>query len=95
MLGPSSCTVPSRKISLISFLLFVLDVGSTAQMHIPHLDICDTVAHRGEMLCHRKPRIVLAYALQMLSKSTPEASPNFTDVETGVSAAGYAVHKIF
>jgi len=48
-----------------------------------------------EMLGHRKSRSVLAYASQMLTKSTSEASPSFTDVEMGASAAGYAVHEIF
>ena len=40
------------------------------------------------MLRHRIPRIVLAYALQMLSKSTPEASPSVTDVETMYDTKG-------
>ena len=31
----------------------------------------------------------------MLTKSTSEASPSFTDLETGASAAGYAAHEIF
>jgi len=43
------------------------------------------------MLGHRKSRSVLAYASQMLTKSTSEASPGFTDVEMGASAAGYAI----
>ena len=47
------------------------------------------------MLGHTKSRSVLAYASQMLTKSTSEASPSFTDVEMGASAAGYAVHDIF
>ena len=50
---------------------------------------------RVEMSCHRTPRSVVAYASQMLSKSTPESSPSFTDVDIGASAAGYRVHKIF
>jgi len=60
-----------------------------------HLHICDIVAHRVEMLGHRKSRSVLAYALQILTKLNSEASPGFTDVEMGASAAGYAVHEIF
>jgi len=49
-----------------------------------------------EVLCHRKSRGVVAYALQMFSKSTPETSPSFTNVDMGASAAGNtAVHKIF
>ena len=47
------------------------------------------------MLCHRKSRGVAAYALQMLTNSTPETSPSFADIVMGASAAGYAVHKIF
>ena len=47
------------------------------------------------MLCHGTPRSVVAYASQMLTKSTPETSPSFTDVNMGATAAGYAVHKIF
>ena len=47
------------------------------------------------MLCHRKFRGVVAYASQMLTNSTPEISPGFTDVDLGASAAGYTVHKIF
>ena len=47
------------------------------------------------MLGHTKSRSVLAYASQMLTKSTSEASPSFTDVEMGASAAGYAGHDIF
>ena len=35
------------------------------------------------------------YASQMLTKSTSEASPSFTDIEMGASAAGYAAHEIF
>ena len=31
----------------------------------------------------------------MLTNSTPETSPSFTDVDMGASAAGYTVHKIF
>ena len=31
---------------------------------------------------------------QMLTNSTPETSPSFTDVDMGASAAGYTVHKI-
>ena len=60
-----------------------------------HLHICDIVARRVEMLGHRKSKSVLAYASQMLTKSTSEALPSFTDVEMGASVAGYAVHKIF
>ena len=48
-----------------------------------------------EMLCHRKSRGVVAYASKMLTNSTPETSPSFTDVDRGPSAAGYTVHKIF
>jgi len=48
-----------------------------------------------EMLCHRKSRGVVAYASQMFSKSTPETSPSFTNVDMGASAAGYTLHKIF
>ena len=47
------------------------------------------------MLCHRKSRGVVAYVSQMLTNSTPEISPSFTDVDMGASAAGYTVHKIF
>ena len=47
------------------------------------------------MLCRRKSRGVDSYASQMLTNSTPETSPNFTDVDMGASAAGYTVHKIF
>ena len=47
------------------------------------------------MLRHRKSRGVVAYASQMLTNSTPETSPSFTDVDMGASAAGYTVHKIF
>ena len=47
------------------------------------------------MLCHGKSRGVVAYAAQMLTNSTPETSPSFTDVDMGASAAGYTVHKIF
>ena len=47
------------------------------------------------MLCHRKSRGVVAYALQMLTNSTPETSPSFPDVDMGASAAGDTVHKIF
>jgi len=47
------------------------------------------------MLGHRKSWSVLAYASQMLTKSSSEASPSFTDLEMGASAAGYAVHEIF
>ena len=46
------------------------------------------------MLCHRKSRGVVAYAPQMLTNSTPETSPSFTDVDMGATAAGYIVHKI-
>ena len=31
---------------------------------------------------------------QMLTNSTPETSPSFTDVDMGASTAGYTVHKI-
>ena len=41
------------------------------------------------MLCHRKSRGVVAYASQMLTNSTPETSPSFTNVDIGASAAGY------
>ena len=47
------------------------------------------------MLCHGKSRGVVAYAAQMLTNSTPETSPSFTDVDMGASAARYTVHKIF
>ena len=47
------------------------------------------------MLCHRKSRGVVASVSQMLTNSTPETSPSFTDVDMGASAAGYTVHKIF
>ena len=47
------------------------------------------------MLCHRDTRSVVAYASQMFSKSTSEASPSFTNVKMGTSAAGYTVHEIF
>ena len=47
------------------------------------------------MLCHGKSRGVVAYASQMLTNSTPEISPSFTDVDMGASAAEYTVHKIF
>ena len=47
------------------------------------------------MLHHRKSRGVVAYASQMLTNSTPETSPSFTNVDMGASAAGYTVHKIF
>ena len=47
------------------------------------------------MLCNGKSRGVVAYASQMLTNSTPEISPSFTDVDMGASAAGYTVHKIF
>ena len=60
-----------------------------------HLDICDTLACRVETLGHRKFSSVLAYASQMLTKSTSKASPGFTDVEIGASVAGYATHEIF
>ena len=33
--------------------------------------------------------------LRMLPKSTPEILPIFTVVDMGISAAGYAVHKVF
>jgi len=75
--------------------LFTLDVGATTQTHTTLLDICDTVARRVEMLGHQKSRSVLAYVSQMLNKSTSEASPGFTDVEIGASAAGYAIQEIF
>ena len=75
--------------------MFSLDVGATTETHTTRLDICDTVARRVEMLGHTKSRSVLAYASQMLTKSTSEASPSFTDVEMGASAAGYAGHDIF
>ena len=55
----------------------------------------NTVAGGVEMLCLRKSRVVVAYALQMLTISTPETSPSFTNVDMGASAAGYTVHKIF
>ena len=32
---------------------------------------------------------------QMLTNSTHETSPSFTDVDMGASKAGYTVHKIF
>ena len=44
------------------------------------------------MLCHR---VVVAYASQMLTNSTPETSPSFADVDMGASVAGDTVHKIF
>lgn len=47
------------------------------------------------MLCHRKSRGVVAYALQMLTNATPETSPSFADVDMAASAAGDIVHKIF
>ena len=47
------------------------------------------------MLCHRKSRGVAAYASQMLTNTTPETSPSFTDVEMGASAEGDTVRKIF
>ena len=47
------------------------------------------------MLYHRKSRVVVAYASQMLTNLTPETSPSFPDVDMSVSAAGYTVHKIF
>ena len=47
------------------------------------------------MLCHRKSRGVVAYASPMLTNSTPEISPSFTDVDMGASAAESTVHKIF
>ena len=47
------------------------------------------------MLCHRKSRGVIAYALQMLTNAAPETSPSFADVEMGASAAGETVRKIF
>ena len=46
-------------------------------------------------VCHRETRSVVAYASQMFSKSTSEASPSFTDVKMGTSGGGYTVHKIF
>ena len=47
-----------------------------------------------EMLCHRKSRGVVSYASQILTNSTPETSPSFTDVDMGASAARYTVQKI-
>ena len=47
------------------------------------------------MLCHRKSKVVVSYASQMLTNSTPETSPSFADVDMGASAAGDKVHKIF
>ena len=48
-----------------------------------------------EILCQSKFRGVVAYASQMLTNSTPETSPSFSDVDMGAFAAGYTVHKIF
>ena len=79
------CSWPKNQPHL---LLFLLDVGATTQTHTMHLDICDTMARRVEMLGHRKSRSVIAYASQMLTKSTSEASTGFTDVEMGASVAG-------
>ena len=59
------------------------------------MDICNTVSGGVEMLCHRKSRGGVAYASQILTKSTPETSPSFADLDTGASAAGDTVHKIF
>ena len=83
------CSSPKNQPHL---MLFSLDVGATAQTHPLHLGIFDTVARRVEMLGHRKSRSVLAYASQMLTKSTSEASPSLPDVP---DAAGYVVHEIF
>ena len=45
------------------------------------------------MLCHRKSRGVVSDASQILTNSTPETSPSFTDVDMGASAARYTVYK--
>ena len=48
------------------------------------------------MLCHWKSRGVVVYASQMLTNSTPETSPSFTNVvDVGAFAVGYTVHKTF
>lgn len=50
------------------FKFFALDVVSTTQMHSPHLDICDTVALRVKILCHRETRNGVVYASQCSPK---------------------------
>ena len=40
------------------------------------------------------PGVLLYVRRTILTKSTPETSPSFTDVDMGVSKAGYTVHKI-
>ena len=47
------------------------------------------------MLCHINPRSVFSYGSQMLTKSTPETLPSFTDVDMGASVAGYILEQDF
>lgn len=60
----------------------------------PHLDIRDTVAYGAEMLGHRKSRNVIAFASQVFTKATPEASSCLTIVQKWTTTARYAIHKI-
>ena len=53
------------------------------------------ISNRMVFVNGKHPRGVVAYASQMLTNSTPETSPSFTDVDMRASAAGYTVHKIF
>ena len=84
------CSYPKNQPHLLLFSLMLMPLHK----RIPRTwtSVILWPVRRVEMLGHRKSRSV--HASQMFTKSASEASPSYTVMMMGASAAGYAVHEI-